>query len=64
MPKEAFELALKIGNLLERASVITPDGPGLDINVDCGRLATADYYGYSKPDIPVWAIKTEGFTRH
>ncbi len=50
MPKEAFEFGMKNGNLLDRGSVVAPDGPGLGINVDWDRLATADFHVYSKLD--------------
>ena len=44
MPKEAFEFGMKNGNLLGRGSVVAPDRPGLGIEVDRDRLATADFY--------------------
>jgi L-alanine-DL-glutamate epimerase-like enolase superfamily enzyme len=44
MPKEAFEFGMKNGNLLERGRVVAPEGPGLGIEVDWDRLATADFY--------------------
>ena len=44
MPKEAFEFGMKNGNLLERGRLVAPDGPGLGIEVDWDRLATADFY--------------------
>jgi L-alanine-DL-glutamate epimerase-like enolase superfamily enzyme len=47
MPKEAFEFGMKNGNLLDRGRAIAPDGPGLGIEVDWERLATADFYVYS-----------------
>jgi L-alanine-DL-glutamate epimerase-like enolase superfamily enzyme len=53
MPKEAFEFGMKNGNLLDRGRVVAPDGPGLGINVDWDRLATADFHVYSKLDLSV-----------
>jgi L-alanine-DL-glutamate epimerase-like enolase superfamily enzyme len=47
MPKEAFEFGMKNGFLLDRGCVIAPDGPGLGIEVDWERLATADFCVYS-----------------
>ena len=44
MPREAFEFGMKNGNLLERGRVVAPEGPGLGIEVDWDRLATADFY--------------------
>ena len=44
MPKEAFEFGMTNGNLLERGRVVAPQGPGLGIEVDWDRLATADFY--------------------
>jgi len=44
MPKEAFEFGMTNGNLLERGRVVAPEGPGLGIEVDWDRLATADFY--------------------
>jgi L-alanine-DL-glutamate epimerase-like enolase superfamily enzyme len=51
MPKEAFEFGMTNGNLLERGRAVAPDGPGLGIDVDWDRLATADFHAYSKPDL-------------
>ncbi len=48
MPKEAFEFGMKNGNLLEHGRVVAPDGPGLGIDVDWDRLATAEFHVYSK----------------
>jgi len=48
MPKEAFEFGMKNGNLLDRGRVVAPEGPGLGIEVDWDRLATADFYFDSK----------------
>jgi len=48
MPKEAFEFGMTNGNLLERGRVVAPEGPGLGIEVDWDRLATADFYISSK----------------
>jgi L-alanine-DL-glutamate epimerase-like enolase superfamily enzyme len=48
MPKEAYEFGMKNGNLLDRGRVVAPQGPGLGIEVDWDRLATADFYIYSK----------------
>jgi L-alanine-DL-glutamate epimerase-like enolase superfamily enzyme len=53
MPKEAFEFGMKNGNLLDRGRAVAPDGPGLGINVDWDRLATADFHVYSKLDLSV-----------
>jgi L-alanine-DL-glutamate epimerase-like enolase superfamily enzyme len=44
MPKEAFEFGMKNGNLLDRGRVVAPEGPGLGIEVNWDRLATADFY--------------------
>jgi len=44
MPKQAFEFGMTNGNLLERGRVVAPQGPGLGIEVDWDRLATADFY--------------------
>jgi len=44
MPKEAFEFGMKNGNLLDRGRVVAPEGPGLGIEVDWDRLATAEFY--------------------
>jgi len=44
MPKEAFEFGMTNGNLLERGRVVAPEGPGLGIEVNWDRLATADFY--------------------
>ncbi len=30
---------------------MAPDGPGLGIQVQWDRLATADFFAYSKPDL-------------
>ena len=51
MPKEAFEFGMKNGNLLDQGRVVAPDEPGLGINVDWDRLATADFYVLSRPDL-------------
>ena len=48
MPKEAFEFGMKNGNLLDQGRVLAPQRPGLGIEVDWDRLATADFYVYSK----------------
>jgi L-alanine-DL-glutamate epimerase-like enolase superfamily enzyme len=48
MPKDAYEFGMKNGNLLDRGRVVAPDGPGLGIEVDWDRLATAEFYVYSK----------------
>ncbi len=48
MPKQAFEFGMNNGNLLDRGRVVAPEGPGLGIEVDWDRLATADFYVYSK----------------
>jgi L-alanine-DL-glutamate epimerase-like enolase superfamily enzyme len=53
MPKDVFEFGMKNGNLLDEGRVIAPDEPGLGIIVDWDRLATADYYVYSKPDLSI-----------
>jgi len=44
MPKEAYEFGMKNGNLLDGGRVVAPEGPGLGIEVDWDRLATADFY--------------------
>ena len=44
MPKDAFEFGMKNGNLMDRGRVVAPEGPGLGIEVDWDRLATADFY--------------------
>ncbi len=51
MPKVAFEFGMKNGNLLDRGRAVAPDGPGLGINVDWDRLATADFHASSKLDL-------------
>jgi len=48
MPKEAFEFGMKNGNLLDQGRVVAPQRPGLGIEVDWDRLATADFYVYYK----------------
>ena len=48
MPKEAFEFGMTNGNLLERGRVVAPQRPGLGIEVEWDRLATADFYVSSK----------------
>ena len=48
MPKDAYEFGMKNGNLLDRGRVVAPEGPGLGIEVDWERLATADFYVSSK----------------
>ncbi len=48
MPKEAYEFGMKNGNLLDQGRVVAPERPGLGIEVDWDRLATADFYVYSK----------------
>jgi L-alanine-DL-glutamate epimerase-like enolase superfamily enzyme len=47
MPKEAFEFGMKNGNMLKQGRVVAPERPGLGIEVDWDRLATADFYVYS-----------------
>jgi L-alanine-DL-glutamate epimerase-like enolase superfamily enzyme len=47
MPKKAFEFGMMNGNVLEQGRVVAPDGPGLGIDVDWDRLATADFHVYS-----------------
>jgi len=44
MPKEAYEFGMKNGNLLFQGQVVAPERPGLGIEVDWDRLATADFY--------------------
>ncbi len=44
MPKEAFEFGMKNGNMLDQGRVVAPERPGLGIEVDWERLATADFY--------------------
>ncbi len=44
MPKEAYEFGMKNGNLLDQGRVVTPERPGLGIEVDWDRLATADFH--------------------
>ncbi len=48
MPKEAHEFGMKNGNLLDQGRAVAPQRPGLGIEVDWDRLATADFYSYSK----------------
>ncbi len=48
MPKEAHEFGMKNGNLLDQGRAVVPEAPGLGIEVDWDRLATADFYAYSK----------------
>ena len=52
MPREAFEFGMQNGNLIDQGRVVAPDGPGLGVNVDWDRLSTADFYVYSKPELP------------
>lgn len=51
MPRDAFEFGMKNGNLMDRGRVVAPAAPGLGISVDWDRLATADFYVHSKPDL-------------
>jgi hypothetical protein len=51
MPKEAFEFGMTNGNLLDGGRVVAPDGPGLGLNVDWDKLATADHYVYFELDL-------------
>jgi len=44
MPKDAFEFGMTNGILLERGRVVAPEGPGLGIEVNWDRLATADFF--------------------
>ena len=44
MPREAYEFGMKNGNLLDQGRVVAPERPGLGIEVDWDRLATADFY--------------------
>ena len=48
MPKEVYEFGMKNGNLLDGGRVVAPEGPGLGIEVDWDRLATADFYANSE----------------
>jgi L-alanine-DL-glutamate epimerase-like enolase superfamily enzyme len=48
MPSEAFEFGMMNGLLLEQGRVLAPGGPGLGIEVDWDRLATADFHISSK----------------
>ena len=48
MPKEPFEFGTKNGAVLEQGRVVAPERPGLGIEVDWDRLATADFYVSSK----------------
>mgnify|MGYP001818883445 CR=1 FL=1 len=43
-PLDAFEFGMKNGISLNAGRVVAPEGPGLGIEVDWGRLATADFY--------------------
>jgi L-alanine-DL-glutamate epimerase-like enolase superfamily enzyme len=52
MPREAYEFGMKNGNLLDQGRVVAPERPGLGIEVDWDRLATADFHVSSKLDIP------------
>ena len=51
MPKQAFEFGMTNGNLLEEGRIVAPDGPGLGIDVNWDRLATADFYVCSKHEL-------------
>jgi L-alanine-DL-glutamate epimerase-like enolase superfamily enzyme len=51
MPEQVFEFGMENANVLDRGRIAAPDGPGLGIQVQWDRLATADFYGYSKPDL-------------
>jgi L-alanine-DL-glutamate epimerase-like enolase superfamily enzyme len=44
MPMEVFEFGAMNGYRLEQGRVIAPEGPGLGIEVDWDRLASADFY--------------------
>jgi len=48
MPKQAFEFAMKNGNLLDQGQIVAPKGNGLGIEVDWDRLKSADFYFMSK----------------
>jgi L-alanine-DL-glutamate epimerase-like enolase superfamily enzyme len=48
MPKDAYEFGIKNGILLDQGRVVTPQRPGLGIEVDWDRLATADFHVSSK----------------
>ena len=48
VPKVAFEFGMTNGNLLEQGRAVAPDGPGLGIEVDWDRVATADFHVSSK----------------
>ena len=52
MPKKAFEFGMKNGNLMDRGRV-APEGPGLGIEVDWDRLATADFHVCAMPELSV-----------
>ena len=53
MPREVFEFGMTNGNLLEQGRAVAPEGRGLGISVDWDRLATADFYVYSKLDLSI-----------
>ena len=44
MPKEAYDFGMKNGVLFDEGQVAAPDRPGLGIEVDWDKLATADFY--------------------
>jgi L-alanine-DL-glutamate epimerase-like enolase superfamily enzyme len=48
MPKDAYEFGIKNGILLDQGRVVAPQRPGLGIEVDWDRLATADFHVSSK----------------
>jgi L-alanine-DL-glutamate epimerase-like enolase superfamily enzyme len=48
MPKDAYEFGIKNGILLDEGRVVAPQRPGLGIEVDWDRLATADFHVSSK----------------
>jgi L-alanine-DL-glutamate epimerase-like enolase superfamily enzyme len=52
MPKVAFEFGMKNGNLLEKGRVFAPEGPGLGLEIDWGRLSQADFYRKSATVTP------------
>jgi len=51
MPKEAFEFGMQDGNLIDQGRAVAPDGSGLGIEVNWDRLAEADFYVRSEPDL-------------
>lgn len=48
MPRDAFEFGMKNAILMDGGEVVAPDGPGLGIEVEWDRLASADFHTYER----------------